>query len=78
MTQLPACPASGRPSLARTPGATPQPPAPRPLAQPTPHPADAPIPSDELLRGRTSLHIAHNGAIYRLQATRQGRLILTK
>ena len=34
--------------------------------------------STELMRGRNMLAIAHNGAIYRLQTTRQGKLILTK
>jgi hemin uptake protein HemP len=34
--------------------------------------------SDQLLQGRPSIHIAHNGTVYRLQATRQGKLILTK
>jgi len=34
--------------------------------------------SDELLQGRKAIEISHNGAIYRLQATRLGKLILTK
>ena len=34
--------------------------------------------SDQLLQGRAAIHIAHNGTVYRLQATRQGKLILTK
>ena len=34
--------------------------------------------SEALLNGRNSVEIAHLGAIYRLQATRQGKLILTK
>ena len=34
--------------------------------------------STELLRGQKSVEISHNGATYRLQATRQGKLILTK
>lgn len=44
-------------------------------------PADAgnaALSSSELMRGRNMLAIAHNGAIYRLQTTRQGKLILTK
>lgn len=48
----------------------------------SPMPADvmrpAPISSEELLRGRRLLEIAHNGEVYRLQATRFGKLILTK
>ena len=38
----------------------------------------APVPSEQLLRGRRLVEIAHNGEVYRLQATRLGKLILTK
>jgi hemin uptake protein HemP len=38
----------------------------------------APLPSEALLRGRRIVEIAHNGEVYRLQATRLGKLILTK
>ena len=44
-------------------------------------PADAsraPLPSDHLFQGRRIVEIAHNGEVYRLQATRLGKLILTK
>ncbi len=34
--------------------------------------------SDALLQGRKAVTISHNGSVYRLQATRQGKLILTK
>ncbi len=34
--------------------------------------------SAALLKGRKTVEIRHNGAIYRLQATRLGKLILTK
>ncbi len=34
--------------------------------------------SDALLRGQKAVTISHNGSLYRLQATRQGKLILTK
>lgn len=34
--------------------------------------------SQEVLRGRKTVAITHNGALYRLQTTRQGKLILTK
>lgn len=34
--------------------------------------------SAALLRGNNSVAIIHRGAVYRLQATRQGKLILTK
>lgn len=40
--------------------------------------APAPLDSRELLRGQNAVAITHNGALYRLQATRQGKLILTK
>lgn len=38
----------------------------------------APIPSASLLRGRDSIAIEHNGRLYHLRKTRQGKLILTK
>lgn len=38
----------------------------------------APIPSDQLLQGCSTVQIIHNGATYRLQLTRHGKLILTK
>ena len=38
----------------------------------------APLESDALLRGRKLVEIVHNGEVYRLQATRLGKLILTK
>ncbi len=34
--------------------------------------------SDEILRGQKAVEINHNGSTYRLQATRLGKLILTK
>lgn len=34
--------------------------------------------SQAVLQGRSAVAIEHNGAIYRLQTTRQGKLILTK
>ncbi len=43
-----------------------------------PRPRPAPVPSEALLRGQRLLEIAHNGEVYRLQATRLGKLILTK
>ncbi len=36
------------------------------------------IPSEEVLRGQSAVDIEHNGQRYRLQTTRQGKLILTK
>jgi hemin uptake protein HemP len=57
--------------------------APTPAAQPADRAArtaerPAQLSSIELLRGQRLVEIAHNGEIYRLQATRQGKLILTK
>lgn len=40
--------------------------------------AEAPLASEALLQGRKAVEIEHNGSTYRLQATRQGKLILTK
>ena len=34
--------------------------------------------SRTLLQGQRTIAILHNGTVYRLQATRQGKLILTK
>ncbi|MES2415067.1 MAG: hemin uptake protein HemP [Pseudomonadota bacterium] len=34
--------------------------------------------SHEILRGQKAVEITHNGSTYRLQATRLGKLILTK
>lgn len=47
-------------------------------AQP-PDPADGPaLSSQALMQGRSAISITHNGTVYRLQATRLGKLILTK
>ena len=44
------------------------------------HPSDdsSTIQSTELLKGQKSVLIEHNGASYRLQTTKLGKLILTK
>ena len=48
-------------------------------APPSPMSPDAPsFDSTSLLRGSKVVEIAHNGSVYRLQATRLGKLILTK
>ncbi|MCZ8292135.1 MAG: hemin uptake protein HemP [Hylemonella sp.] len=39
---------------------------------------DVPLDSATLLQGGKAVTIRHNGEFYRLQATRQGKLILTK
>ncbi|QCB45835.1 hemin uptake protein HemP [Hydrogenophaga sp. PAMC20947] len=36
------------------------------------------IQSHEVMRGQSAVAIEHNGNVYRLQTTRQGKLILTK
>ena len=36
------------------------------------------VDSTDLLRGQKAVEISHNGSTYRLQATRLGKLILTK
>jgi hemin uptake protein HemP len=51
--------------------------------QTTPAAAAAPetthrIQSHEVMQGRNAIAIEHNGSVYRLQTTRQGKLILTK
>ena len=38
----------------------------------------SPLPSEAVLRGQSAVEIEHNGQLYRLQTTRQGKLILTK
>ena len=40
--------------------------------------AHAVVESAELLRGQKTVEIKHNGSVYRLQATKLGKLILTK
>lgn len=49
-----------------------------PAAQPTCSAAGSAVDSHQLLRGQKAVDIVHNGATYRLQATRLGKLILTK
>lgn len=58
-----------RPDAAAKPEATPT------TAKPSP---PATISSEAVLRGQSAVDIEHNGQRYRLQTTRQGKLILTK
>lgn len=55
---------------------------PTPVPAPTSPASEAPhvpvLPSADLLRGQKVVAIDHNGSLYRLQTTRQGKLILTK
>ena len=41
-------------------------------------PLQAALDSASLLQGQKAVTIVHNGALYRLQATKLGKLILTK
>jgi len=41
-------------------------------------PAGSAVDSADILRGQKTVEISHNGATYHLQATRLGKLILTK
>jgi len=51
---------------------------PQPQSRNTPQTQTPRIDSEELLRGHTYLEILHQGALYRLQVTRTGKLLLTK
>ncbi|PUA96453.1 hemin uptake protein HemP [Acidovorax sp. 107] len=42
------------------------------------HSATAALDSSVLLQGHKTVAISHNGSVYRLQATKLGKLILTK
>ena len=53
-------------------------PALRPDLAPEHSDAGYAVDSTDLLRGQKAVQITHNGLIYRLQATRLGKLILTK
>ena len=63
--------AEARTQPARDSAAVPRDTAPREERSPS-------LSSDALLRGQKAVTISHNGAVYRLQTTRQGKLILTK
>ncbi|UCV01044.1 hemin uptake protein HemP [Acidovorax radicis] len=41
-------------------------------------PAELAVDSSALLQGQKAVSISHNGSVYRLQATKLGKLILTK
>jgi hemin uptake protein HemP len=41
-------------------------------------PVAAAVDSSALLQGQKAVAISHNGSVYRLQATKLGKLILTK
>lgn len=48
--------------------------------KPEPVEKDAPVSLDvaDILRGRRRVNLLHEGEVYRLQVTRQGKLLLTK
>jgi hemin uptake protein HemP len=62
------------PSTAVAPAAA----TPPPPSSPTPEALPPIVSSQTVLQGRAQVAIEHNGAVYRLQTTRQGKLILTK
>ena len=66
----PASASAGQPPLAPLPAAQ--------LGVSEPARASLPLDSQLLLQGRRELQIRPQGEIYRLQQTRQGKLILTK
>ena len=53
-------------------------PHPHPVARPLHQEAPRLVESEQLFQGRKSIQIEHNGTVYHLRATRQGKLILTK
>ena len=67
MAQSPLAPAHLRPSG-----------APLPAASERTEPAQRMLESADLLQGQDHVLIRHEGALYRLQTTRLGKLILTK
>lgn len=52
--------------------------APSPQAAPATQAPACRMDSTAILQGRKTVEISHNGLTYRLQATRLGKLILTK
>ena len=69
-------PGDGPPSTAQ--GQTPVPGTAVTAAASSPTPGPRTVESHDLLAGQSSVLIRHLGEIYRLQTTRQGKLILTK
>lgn len=57
---------------------TPSPPAARQDGAAATDRSRGPIPSSALLGGRRRVLIEHEGEVYTLQVTRQGKLLLTK
>jgi hemin uptake protein HemP len=49
-----------------------------PSSEPSPSAQAQALQSTHLLRGQKVVQIMHNGAVYKLQATKLGKLILTK
>ena len=66
-------------ALQPTPAQPPEPPATQADVSATLRlPGGLSLDSQALLQGERAVSIRHNGEVYRLQATRQGKLILTK
>ena len=49
-----------------------------PAARPAQAHAPAPLPSDQLLQGRKAVELRHNGSASGVQATKVGKLTVTK
>ena len=45
---------------------------------PSPNPITEVLEVDRIMNGKKSVYLLHRGEAYRLQVTRQGRLLLTK
>lgn len=76
---VPAMTMSGpSPSKGIVPAPHPSAPPDHPVARPLHQEAPRLVESEQLFQGRKSIQIEHNGTVYHLRATRQGKLILTK
>lgn len=75
---MPAEPAYPQDEHMHTATTTPPPPSTAQTHEATAPGAPHPLDSQDLLRGQNTVAIRHNGSVYHLQATRQGKLILTK
>ena len=49
-----------------------------PMNPPSPNPITEVLEVDRIMNGKKSVYLLHRGEAYRLQVTRQGRLLLTK
>ena len=70
-----------KPSPATAAASASAPPAEQSRGGPPPNARGKPImtiPSEQILQGSDAINIEHNGRVYQLRRTRQGKLILTK